>query len=136
VDRKPPKVLIADDVAVARDLLRAMLRNLNITEIFDASNGDDAVALFRHERPDLVFLDIRMPGKDGLQALEEMLSINSSAFIIIDSAESTADNVRAALKAGAKGFMVKPFNTEKVSDILDQYDLYKSSPAGAPVSGA
>jgi two-component system chemotaxis response regulator CheY len=113
-----------------------MLRNLNITEIFDASNGDDAIALFRHEHPDLVFLDIRMPGKDGLQALEEMLSINPSAFIIIDSAESTTDNVRAALKAGAKGFMVKPFNTEKVSDILDQYDLYKSSSESTPLSGA
>jgi two-component system chemotaxis response regulator CheY len=136
VDRKPPKVLIADDVAVARDLLRAMLRNLNITEIFDASNGDDAIALFKHEHPDIVFLDIRMPGKDGLQALGEMLSINPSAFVIIDSAESTADNVRAALKAGAKGFMVKPFNTEKVSDILDKYYLYKSSSESAPVSDA
>ncbi len=125
---KPPKVLIADDVAVARDLLRAMLRNLDIEEIHDAGNGDDAVATFRRERPDIVFLDICMPGKDGLQALGEILAIDPSAFIVIDSAESTADNVRTALTTGARGFMVKPFNMQKVREILDKYSLYRSSP--------
>ena len=125
--KKLPKVLIVDDVAVARDLMRAMLRSLDVKQIFDASNGIDAVALFRRERPDIVFLDICMPGMDGLQALEAMLAENPAAFIVIDSAESTAENVRAAMGIGAKGFIVKPFNMQKVRDILDKYFLYKSS---------
>ena len=133
--KKLPKVLIVDDVAVARDLMRAMLRSLNVTQIFDASNGIDAIALFRRERPDIVFLDIRMPGMDGLQALGEMLTDNPAAFIVIDSAESTAKNVRAALKLGAKGFIVKPFNMQKVRDILDKYFLYKSPPEDAEAGG-
>ena len=124
--RKIPTVLIVDDVAVARDLMRAMLRSLDVTQIFDASNGIDAIALFRREHPDIVFLDIRMPGMDGLQALGEMLADNPAAFIVIDSAESTAENVRAALELGAKGFIVKPFNMQKVQGILDNYFRYKS----------
>ena len=124
--RKIPTVLIVDDVAVARDLMRAMLRSLDITQIFDASNGIDAIALFRREHPDIVFLDIRMPGMNGLQALGEMLADNPAAFIVIDSAESTAENVRAALELGAKGFIVKPFNMQKVQSILDNYFRYKS----------
>jgi len=133
--KKLPKVLIVDDVAVARDLMRAMLRSLNVTQIFDASNGIDAIALFRRERPDIVFLDIRMPGMDGLQALGEMLTDNPAAFIVIDSAESTAKNVRAALELGAKGFIVKPFNMQKVRDILDKYFLYKSPPEDTEAGG-
>jgi two-component system chemotaxis response regulator CheY len=115
------KVLIVDDIAVARDLLRAMLRNLQVTEILDASNGHDAVALYTRARPDIVFLDIRMPGKDGLQALHEILVIDPDAFVVIDSADSTADNVRTAVQGGARGFMVKPYNMQKVRDILEQY---------------
>ena len=133
--KKLPKVLIVDDVAVARDLMRAMLRSLDVTQIFDASNGIDAIALFRRERPDIVFLDIRMPGMDGLQALGEMLADNPAAFIVIDSAESTAKNVRAALELGAKGFIVKPFNMQKVRDILDKYFLYKLPPEDPEAGG-
>jgi two-component system chemotaxis response regulator CheY len=76
-----------------------------------------------------------MPGMDGLQALGEMLTDNPAAFIVIDSAESTAKNVRAALKLGAKGFIVKPFNMQKVRDILDKYFLYKSPPEDAEAGG-
>jgi two-component system chemotaxis response regulator CheY len=119
--RKSLKVLIVDDIAVARDLLRAMLRSLQVTDILDASNGRDAVALYQRARPDIVFLDIRMPGKDGLQAMHEILAIHPDAFVVIDSADSTADNVHAAVQAGARGFMVKPYNMQKVRDILDRY---------------
>ena len=131
--KKLPKVLIVDDVAVARDLMRAMLRSLDVTRLFDASNGIEAVSLFRRERPDIVFLDICMPGMDGLQALQAMLADNPAAFIVIDSAESTAENVRTALGLGAKGFIVKPFNMQKVRDILDSYFLYISSPEDTEV---
>lgn len=119
--KKSLKVLIVDDVAVARDLLRTMLRNLQVAEILDASNGYDAIALYRQARPDIVFMDIRMPGKDGLQALHEILAIDPRAFVVMDSADSTADNVNAAVRAGASGFMVKPYNMQKVRNILEQY---------------
>jgi two-component system chemotaxis response regulator CheY len=125
--KKSLKVLIVDDVAVARDLLRAMLRSLQVTDILDASNGHDAVALYQRARPDIVFLDIRMPGKDGLQALHEILAIDPKAFVVIDSADSTADNVRTAVQGGARGFMVKPYNMQKVRDILEQYAAQRAS---------
>jgi len=127
MSRKPLKILIADDIAVARDLMRAMLRSLNIAQLFDASNGIDALRLFKSERPDIVFLDICMPGMDGLQALGAMLDENPTAFIIIDSAENTIGNVRAAMELGAKGFIVKPFNMQKVRDILDKYAAHQAA---------
>jgi len=125
--KKPLRALVADDIAVARDLLKTMLRTLEVPEILDASNGIDAVAEFRRSRPDIVFLDIRMPGKDGLQALQEILAIDPAAFVVMDSAESTADNVRTAVESGARGFMVKPYNMDKVRDILDKYAAYRAS---------
>jgi len=125
--RKLLSVLIVDDVAVARDLTRAMLRSLDVTQIFDASNGTDAVDLFRRINPDVVLLDICMPGVSGLQALGEMLEENPAAFIVMNSAESTQENVSEAMKLGAKGFIVKPFCSQKVRDILDKYILYKAS---------
>ena len=124
--KKLPKVLIVDDVAVARDLMRAMLRSLDVTQLLDASNGIEAVSLFRRERPDIVFLDICMPGMDGLQALGEMLADNPTTFIVINNAESTAENVRATLELEAKKFIIKPFNIQKIQGILDNYFRYKS----------
>lgn len=125
--RKLPKVLIVDDIAVARDLTRAMLRSLDITQIFDASTGIEAVTLFQRERPDLVFLDICMPDMDGIQALAVMLADNPAAFVVMNSAESTKQNALAAMELGARGFIVKPFNMQKLQDILAKYFLYKSS---------
>jgi len=125
--RKLPKVLIVDDIAVARDLTRAMLRSLDITQIFDASTGIEAVTLFQRERPDIVCLDICMPDMDGLQALSVMLADNPAAFIVMNSAESTERNALAAMELGARGFIVKPFNMQQMRDILDKYFLYKSS---------
>jgi len=69
-----------------------------------------------------------MPGMDRLQVLQAMLADNPAAFIVIDSAENTAENVRTALGLGAKGFIVKPCNMQKVRDILDSYFVYISSP--------
>jgi len=114
-------ILIVDDIAVARDITRAMLRSLGVTKIFDASDGEKAVALFKREHPDIVFLDIQMPGVSGLQALGEMLADNPAAFVVMNSAESTQDNVSAAMKLGAKGFIVKPFRSQQVRDILDKF---------------
>ncbi len=125
--RKSLKVLIVDDIAVARDLLRAMLRSLQVTEILDASDGHDAVAVYKRARPDIVFMDIRMPGKDGLQALHEILAIDPNAFVVMDSADNTAGNVGAAVQGGARGFMVKPYNMQKVREILQQHAALKAS---------
>jgi two-component system chemotaxis response regulator CheY len=122
-----PKVLIVDDIAVARDLLRTMLRSLQVTEIFDAGNGYDAVALYQRERPDIVFLDIRMPGKDGLQVLHEILVMDPDAFVVMDSADSTAKSVQTAVRAGARGFMLKPYTMQRVRDVLDQYAVRRAA---------
>ena len=86
----------------------------------EAANGLEAVALFQSERPDVVFLDITMPGMDGLAALEEILKIDAQAPIAMASAMGQQSVVMQALKAGAKDFLVKPFERERALKTLDK----------------
>jgi len=116
------KFLIADDVSIMRDLLKGMLRQgIDNIEIIEAANGIEAISLYKKNRPDIVFLDINMPGKNGIEVLEEIKTTGHSAFVIMVSAESTMENFRASSDAGSKGFVVKPYNMKKINDLLDTY---------------
>ena len=86
----------------------------------EAADGIEAVALYQSERPEAVFLDITMPGMDGLAALEEILKIDAQAQIAMASAMGQQSVVMQALKAGAKDFLVKPFEPERVLKTLDK----------------
>jgi two-component system chemotaxis response regulator CheY len=113
------KILIADDSAFARLNCKKVLTKGG-HDVVEAANGLEAVALFQSERPDVVFLDITMPGMDGLAALEEILKIDAQAPIAMASAMGQQSVVMQALKAGAKDILVKPFERERVLKTLDK----------------
>lgn len=115
------RVLLADDVSLMHELLRSILSSFKCTNIVHALDGDAAVSMYKTHRPDITLLDINMPRKDGLQVLREILDINPSAFVVMVSGESTLENVQGALKAGAKGFIVKPYSSQRLLDILNKY---------------
>ncbi len=113
------KILIADDSAFARlNCKKVLIKGGH--EVVEAADGLQAVALYQSEQPDVVFLDITMPGMDGLAALEEILKIDSQARIAMASAMGQQSVVIQALKAGAKDFLVKPFEPERVIKTLDK----------------
>ena len=114
-------VLVADDQLVMRDLLTALLRNLKIIKIDSAADGTLAVDYFRKTQHDIVFLDIDMPETDGLAALRKMIEIKPDAFVVMVSGNSSINNVKAALKLGSKGFIVKPYSTAKINDMLNKH---------------
>lgn len=101
------RVLIADDHVVFRMGLRAFLEGEGMEVLAEASNGEECVRLYREHRPDLLILDMRMPGTDGASALETIRRDDLGARVLILTSYGTEEEVYRALKLGALGFLIK-----------------------------
>jgi len=112
-----PKVLIVDDVEFVR-IRCAKLLERNGYEVIEAENGLQAVKTYRECRPDVVFMDITMPEMDGLTALREIRQFDPGARIIMLTALGQQEVVVEAIRAGAKDFIVKPFEQKRLLDSL------------------
>ncbi len=103
------KVLIVDDNALMRKQVAALLQeNLQYTVCGEGKDGVEAVEMFQQLQPDLVTLDMTMPRKGGIEALEEILKINPEAKVVIVSAITDASFITQAMQKGAKGYITKP----------------------------
>lgn len=107
------KGLIVDDAAIMRTRLRAILEN-EFEIVAEASNGIQAQDLYSRLRPDFLTLDISMPEMNGLDALKNLITAYPEAKIIIVSAVGQKQIVFEALSMGAKDFIVKPFEPDRV----------------------
>ncbi|MFA0738854.1 MAG: hypothetical protein LKKZDAJK_001973 [Candidatus Fervidibacter sp.] len=114
------KVLIADDAAFIRMKLRKALEELGL-EVIEAANGAEAVQQFNAHRPDLVLMDITMPEMDGLAALKAIVAQDASAQVIMVSALGQESVVMQALQAGAKDFVVKPFQPDQIKQVVQRW---------------
>lgn len=108
------KVLVVDDAAFMRMTLKAMLTNGGHEVIGEAENGLVAVKKYQELLPDIVTMDITMPELDGIGAVRGIKSIDPGAKIVMCSAMGQQDMVISAIQAGARDFVVKPFNEERV----------------------
>ncbi|MBQ6844591.1 MAG: response regulator [Agathobacter sp.] len=115
------KVLICDDSILARKQIKDVIAMAGSPTIFEANNGEKAVQIYKEEKPDLVFLDIVMPKKDGNTAIEEIMAFDNEATIIIVSSVGTHTQLKAALEAGAKDFVQKPINQVQILEAIDKY---------------
>lgn len=119
-DSKPaPKILIAEDEAIIRLDLKEMLEEEGLDVVAEASDGEAAIRLAREQHPDLVIMDIKMPGMDGLAAAERIIEEGLGAVLIL-TAFSQKDLVQRAADAGAMGYLVKPFQK---SDLMPAIDI-------------
>src|ERR687889_744620 len=120
------RILVIDDEAEIRRSVRMILEYEGY-EVLEASSGPEGVAIAERESPDLVFLDIKMPGMDGLEALQRMRSANESLPVVIISGHGTVSTAVEATKAGAFDFIEKPLASERVlvtiRNALDQTRL-------------
>ncbi len=112
------RVLIADDAAFMREMLRDILTEAGFEIAAEAIDGNEAIELFQEHTPDLVMLDIVMPRKSGLEALKEIMALSPSACIVMCSALGQETLVMDALEAGARDFIVKPFKPDKVLEVV------------------
>lgn len=113
------KILIGDDSILARKQLKDIILGYGTPTFFEASNGQESIDIYKKEKPDLVFLDIVMPVKDGNVVIREIIEYDSSADIIIVSSVGTQSQLKAAIEAGAKDFIQKPLNADQIIRIID-----------------
>jgi two-component system chemotaxis response regulator CheY len=107
------KGVIVDDAAIMRQRLRSILEN-DFDIVGEASNGKEAIELYTSLKPDFLTLDISMPEMNGLDALKNLITLTPNAKIIIVSAVGQKQIVFEALSMGAKDFIVKPFEPDRV----------------------
>ncbi|HKL48486.1 MAG TPA: response regulator [Desulfuromonadales bacterium] len=112
------KVLIVDDALFMRNLLGDILERNGFQVVAQATNGEEAVELYREHRPDLVTMDIVMPLKSGIEALEEIITEDPEARIVMCSALGQEALVLEAVQGGARDFIVKPFKEERVVEVV------------------
>ena len=107
------KILLVDDAAFMRMRCSKLLKE-NGHDVVEAENGLAALERYKAEKPDLVFMDITMPEMDGITAVSEIRKIDPDARIAMLSAMGQQSMVMDAIKAGARDFVVKPFQPEKI----------------------
>ena len=112
-------VLICDDSILARKQLGDVIRKFESEiEIVQATNGEEAVEKYKEVHPALTFLDIVMPKMDGITAVKNIVEYDEDADIVIVSSVGTQTQLKAAIEAGARDFVQKPFSESQVDKIV------------------
>ncbi|AKL95469.1 chemotaxis protein CheY [Clostridium aceticum] len=111
-------ILIVDDAAFMRMMVKDVLTKNGFEVIGEAENGQKAVEKYKELQPQLTIMDITMPEMDGIQAVKEIKKIDSNAKIIMCSAMGQQAMVIEAIQAGAKDFIVKPFQADRVIEAV------------------
>jgi len=112
------KIIIVDDNEITRDLMKAILQAMGHEVTGEADNGNDAVEIFKEQRPDLVLLDLIMPGKTGLQVLEEIRAINPAARVVMVTAVQQEGISKTLLEKGAVAVLNKPFSYSEFEEAM------------------
>jgi two-component system chemotaxis response regulator CheY len=112
------RVVVVDDAAFMRKMVSDALAKGGHEVVGEASNGEEAITRFQELKPELVTLDITMPEKDGLAALKEIIALDPGARVIMCSALGQESKVLEAVKSGAKDFVVKPFQPDRILDAV------------------
>ena len=115
------KILITDDSILARKQLKDIISTLGSPVFIEAVDGQDAIDKYKESKPDLVFLDIVMPKKDGNAAIREIMEFDPEANIIIASSVGTQSKLKLALEAGAKDFIQKPLDKDQVVKVVSKF---------------
>ena len=118
VIRMGSRILVVDDAAFMRMMIKDILTKNGYEVVGEAADGAQAVEKYKEVQPDLVTMDITMPEMDGITALKEIKKINPNAKIIMCSAMGQQAMVIDAIQAGAKDFIVKPFQADRVLEAI------------------
>ena len=113
------KVLLVDDAVFMRLKLKALLTKMGHEVIGEAGNGAEAIELYQRLKPEAVLMDITMPDINGLEALKAIKTIDQQAVVIMVSAMGSREFILEAVNAGARDFIVKPFEVERICKVMD-----------------
>ena len=114
------RALIVDDSSVMRKIIERLLRQagVNLTQVFEAGNGAEALAALESNRVDLILCDINMPVMDGLEFVKQLAGVSNAKGvpIVMITTEGSESHVVQALSCGARGYIRKPFTTDQVKE--------------------
>ena len=113
------RVLLVDDESMIRDMLRRMLEARG-HQVLEAGDGPAALELYEAERPDMVLLDLVMPGMNGLETLVELRKLDPEARIAMLTSMRQEDTVRRAIQLGARDYVVKPVMSGRLMDAVNR----------------
>ncbi|MBB6630427.1 response regulator [Clostridium algidicarnis] len=112
------RVLIVDDAAFMRMMIKDILEKNGFEVVGEASNGIKAVEMYKKEKPEVVTMDITMPDMDGIEAVKQIKEFDPAAKVIMCSAMGQQSMVMEAIRAGARDFIVKPFQADRVLEAI------------------
>jgi len=115
-----PRVLVVDDAIFMRRMISEILEENGMEIVGEADTGAAAIKLYRELTPDLVTMDIIMPEMNGIDAVKEIIEMDSQARIVMCSALGQQALVQEAISAGAKDFLIKPFNPSRVVEVVNK----------------
>lgn len=114
------RVLIVDDIPFIRSVIKDILLDGGFSVAGEASDGAQALAMFKAVKPDIVLLDINMPVLDGIETLKRIKKIKRDATVVMCSSLGDQENIINAISLGAKDFVVKPFRKERILSALEK----------------
>lgn len=116
----PVRVVLCDDQPDMRAALRTIVESAGVEVLAEAADGDSAIAAARTHRPDVVMMDVRMPGRDGLSATAALMGQDPSVRVLVLTTFDTDDVLFGALSSGASGFVLKNAGPEAIIDAIDR----------------
>ncbi len=114
------KVLVCDDSILIRKKMNDLLKKAGVAEVIEANDGMQSVEMYKEHKPDIVFMDIVMPLKTGLDALKEIKAFDAAAKVVMVSTIGTQAHLVDAIKAGAFEFLQKPIKAEDIVKVFDK----------------
>ena len=114
-------ILVVDDAMFMRAAVKKTVEEAGHSVVAEAGNGKQAIEQYSLSSPDLVLMDITMPDMDGIEATKQIMAIDPKARIVMVSAMGQMEMVVRAINAGAKDFIVKPVDAEKLKSCLKKY---------------
>lgn len=114
----PTSALVADDESHLRVYVRTILRHLGVETVYEAKSGAEALDLYRQHHPDVVFLDINMPGKSGLEVLPELLEDDPDAIVVMLTGHASRQLVESSQRHGAVQYIRKDTPREQIIELL------------------
>lgn len=112
--------MVVDDSLVMRRQIERSITITCVSKIIAASNGKEAVELYKKEQPELVTMDLTMPELDGVEAVKQIVAINPSVRILVVSALADKLTAIKAIEQGARGFLCKPINDDLLNNALNE----------------
>lgn len=114
------KILIVDDSSLILAVIRNFIKKMSLdVEIIEAKSGEEALEKYRNDKPNLVFMDIKMTGMDGITTLEEIKKFDSNAKVAMCTSLKEAEQEQRAKKAGCVAYIMKPFNSKDIEDTIN-----------------